>query len=161
MKACTPGFAIPPGSRIHLHQAFRRCPYAGMVSSRVHAYLLETGHTIVDRPEDADVHLVNSCGSDARQAARTHEALDRVAAVGGERTVAVLGCLVSIEASGVAAALGRFDRSARLDPRSLDRLDELFAQPTVPFADVQPSLHNEYVGNEFSEGWTHVLASTG
>ena len=68
--------AVSPGARVYLHQAFRCCPYAGTVTSQTHDYLVANGFVVTHDPLDADVHVVNTCGSDARQAALTWEVLD-------------------------------------------------------------------------------------
>jgi len=153
--------AVRPGARVYLHQAFRCCPYAGTVSSQTHDYLVANGYVITRNPLEAEVCVVNTCGSDARQAELTWEALAAIRANGPERAVVVTGCLVSIEPKALGAALAELPHHARFDPRHLSGLDEVFAPSVVPFADVQPALHNEYAGNDFAEGWLHVLASTG
>ncbi|MDP2314666.1 MAG: radical SAM protein [Pseudomonadota bacterium] len=152
---------IAPGARVHLHQAFRCCPYAGAISSRIHDYLAQNGYTLVADPADADVHVVNTCGSDARQASLTYDALAAIRARTPAAAVVATGCLVSIEPGALAAAMAPFARAARFDPRHLAGLDDVFAPTNVAFDAVSPSLHNAYTGNDFSEGWAHVLASTG
>jgi tRNA A37 methylthiotransferase MiaB len=152
---------VAPGARVHLHQAFRCCPYAGTVSSQIHEYLEQNGYTLVADPKDADVQVVNTCGSDARQAALTWHVLEAVRVHRPDAAVVVTGCLVSIEPAALAEALAPFARAARFDPRHLPGLDTVFQPAVVPFDAVQPALRSEYTGNDFSEGWAHVLASTG
>ncbi len=151
---------VLPGTRVALHQAFRCCPFAGAVSSQVHDYLIANGFVLVEKAEDADVHVINTCGSDASQAQITWDTIEQVKGrVAGARVVA-LGCLVSIEPRRLTEALSGVGESARLDPRHTSGLDEIFGGP-VPFADVQPALRNEYVGNDFAKDWFHIVASTG
>ncbi|MBM4365526.1 MAG: phosphotransferase [Deltaproteobacteria bacterium] len=148
---------LPPGAKIYLHQAFKCCPYAGTVSSRVHDYLHANGFVVVDRPGGADAHVVNTCGSDARQAQLTWDALAALRPTG--KPVVALGCLASIEPRRLDTELSGLE-ALKVDPRHHDRLDAWFG-PRVAFADVPPSLHNAYRGNDFAEGWAHVVASTG
>jgi tRNA A37 methylthiotransferase MiaB len=151
---------VAPGTAVFVHQAFRCCPFAGAVSSQVHDYLRANGFRLVERPEDAAVHLVNTCGSDEAQARITWDTVAEVRRRTPGAGVVALGCLVSIDPRGISRALDGLAASARLDPRSTDRLDEIFGGP-VRYADVQPSLRNEYVGNDFAKDWYHVVASTG
>lgn len=152
---------VPPGSKVYLHQAFRCCPFAGATSGQVHDYLEQNGFVVVREPAQADVHLLNTCGSDAQQAALTWQVLHGLAGAPTPPTVVVIGCLVSIEPQQMAAELAPFPRSARFDPRHLSGLDAVFGAERVRVDDVQPALHNEYVGRDLSSGWFHVVASTG
>jgi tRNA A37 methylthiotransferase MiaB len=151
---------VRPGSRVFLHQAFRCCPFAGAVSSQVHDYLLANGFELVPDAEQAEVHVINTCGSDAAQAQITWNTVDEVKRRTPGAQVVALGCLVSIEPRRLREALEGVPGSARLDPRHTAELDGIFGGP-VAFADVQPALSNEYVGNDFSKNWLHILASTG
>ncbi len=153
--------AIAPGARVYLHQAFRCCPYAGAVSSRIHDYLAQNGYALVTDPAEADVHVVNTCGSDARQAALTYDALAGIQAHTPAAAVVVTGCLVSIEPTALRGAMAPFAQAARFDPRHLDGLDDVFRPATVGFDAVSSSVRNAYTGTDFSDGWAHVLASTG
>ncbi len=148
---------LPPGAKIYLHQAFKCCPYAGTVSSRVHDYLLGNGFRVVDSPAEADAHVVNTCGSDARQAQLTWDALAALRPT--RKPVVALGCLASIDPRRLDAELSGME-ALRVDPRHHERLDTWFKE-TLPFAEVPPSLHNAYRGNDFADGWAHVVASTG
>ncbi len=148
---------LPPGAKIYLHQAFKCCPYAGTVSSRVHDYLQANGFAVVDSPGEADAHVVNTCGSDARQAQFTWDALAALRPTA--KPIVALGCLASIDPRRLDAELSGME-AMKVDPRHHDRLDSWFKQ-AVPFAEVPPSLHNAYRGNDFAEGWAHVVASTG
>ncbi len=152
---------VVPGSRIFLHQAFRCCPYAGAVTSQVHDYLEANGFVVVADAESADAHLVNTCGSDARQAQLTWDVLQTLASRAPTAPVVTTGCLVSIDPRRLAVELAPFAQSARFDPRHLPGLDIVFGAERVRFDDVQPALHNEYAGNDLSAGWFHILASTG
>jgi tRNA A37 methylthiotransferase MiaB len=150
------GLSVAPGARVRIHQAFKCCPYAGMITSRIHDYVERNGLVVVGPSDPADVHVINTCGSDASQAQLTFDALDRA----GAEPVVVTGCLASIEPKRLLGALeGR--RHALFDPRNLDGLDEVFAHDAVAFDDVHPSLKNQYSGTEFATGWYHVGVSTG
>lgn len=152
---------IPKGTPVFLHQAFRCCPYAGMISSQLHDYLEQNGYVLAERPQDAKIQLLNTCGSDASQAALTWHTLEAIRREAPESTVVLTGCLVAIEPKATLEALATFPRSARFDPRHLPQIDEFFSPEVIAFGEVQPALHNVYSGNDFSEGWTHILASTG
>ena len=152
--------SLRPGARVRLHQAFRCCPYAGAVSSQLADYLEQNGLQLVDNDEEAEVHLVHSCGSDARQAALS---FDRLAALRaqGDAPVVLTGCLSRIDPRGVEAALAPFSTAARLGPSELGRLDALLGAPAVPWAAVRPGPTRPYAGNDFSDGYRHVVASVG
>ncbi len=151
---------VRPGTRVALHQAFRCCPFAGAVSSQVHDYLEANGFVLAANPDEAEVHIVNTCGSDAAQAQITWDTLAEVRRRTPEARIVALGCLVSIEPRRLAEALAGTPGSARLDPRHTAELDTIFGGP-VRYADVQPALRNEYVGNDFAKDWFHIVASTG
>lgn len=155
------GFTARPGSAVYVHQAFRCCPYAGMVTSQVHDYLEQNGFRVVARPSEADVHLINTCGSDAVEAQRTFDALDRVEREGPGRPIVVTGCLNSIEPKRLRERLAPLTSTAQLDPRNLDGLDEVFQPAVTGFDQVLPSLRNQYSGTDFANGWYHVGVSTG
>lgn len=151
---------VRPGTRVALHQAFRCCPFAGAVSSQVHDYLEANGFVLAANPDEAEVHVVNTCGSDAAQAQITWDTLAEVRRRTPEARIVAIGCLVSIEPRRLAESLVGVPESARLDPRHTAELDTIFGGP-VPFADVQPALRNDYVGNDFAKDWFHIVASTG
>ncbi len=152
---------MPPGTKVHLHRAFGCCPLAGAVGSRAHDYLERNGHIIVDDPKDADVQLVNTCGSDAGKAQLTYDAIDRVRAVAKDSAVVAIGCLASIEPNRLDEATRDLRRRALLDPRRLDRLDTIFAPEVVRWEEVPTSLVNRYSDNPLASGWYHVTVGTG
>jgi MiaB/RimO family radical SAM methylthiotransferase len=155
------GFVVPAGAKVYVHQAFRCCPFAGMVTSQVHDYVEHNGYEVVTDPAIAEVHVINTCGSDAEQAQLTYDAIGRVRQAAPGAPVVITGCLASIEPKRLQAALADAPHSALLDTRSMDGLDELFAHDTIGFEQVQPSLRNQYSGTEFSTGWYHIGVSTG
>ncbi|HMV68112.1 MAG TPA: radical SAM protein [Myxococcota bacterium] len=155
------GFEVEAGSRVYVHQAFRCCPFAGMVTSQVHDYVELNGYEVVTDPAIAQVHVINSCGSDAEQSQLTYDAIQRVRRAAPDAPVVVTGCLASIEPKRLLAALSDAPHSALLDTRAMDGLDELFVHDRSKFEQVQPSLRNQYSGTEFSAGWYHVGVSTG
>lgn len=156
------GFAVPRGAGVFIHQAFRCCPYAGMVTSRIHEYVERNGYSVVDDPLNADVFVVNTCGSDAEQSQLTYEAIRAARRVKPDVPVVATGCLNSIEPGPLRAALMDTPHHAMLDPRNLDGLDDLFEHDRIAFDSVHPSLQNRYAGTEFAErGWYHVGVSTG
>ncbi|GDX81385.1 hypothetical protein LBMAG42_31960 [Deltaproteobacteria bacterium] len=152
---------MQPGSRVFLHQAFRCCPFAGAVSSQVHEFLVQNGYEVTTNAAEADVHLLNTCGSDASQAELTWHALQTIAQKAPHAEVVVTGCLVSIEPKRLAEELRPFASTSRLDPRHMDGLDQVFGATTTPYADVQPTLRHDYQGNDFASRWQHIVASTG
>ncbi len=150
--------AIAPDTRVRIHQAFRCCPYAGAVTSRLHAWALANGCVLDDA---ATLHIVNTCGSDARQAAMTTDALAAIHAAGGPDTrVIVTGCLVAIDPAVVRAGLAPFAQSARFEPRRLNELDDVLTTRAVRFDDVHVT-EARYSGNALAQGWTHVVTGTG
>ena len=108
---------MQPGSRVFLHQAFRCCPFAVAVSSHGQELLIQNGYEVTTNAAEADVHLVNTCGSDASQAELTWHALQTIAERSPGAEVVVTGCLVSIEPKRLAEELRPFATTARLDPR--------------------------------------------
>lgn len=150
-----------PGSRVFLHQAFRCCPFAGAVSSQIHEFLVRNGYEVTSKADEAEVHLVNTCGSDASQAELTWHALQTIAQKAPGSEVVVTGCLVSIDPKRLAGELRPFASTARLDPRHMAGLDQIFGAPHIAYADVQPTLRHEYQGNDFASRWHHIVASTG
>lgn len=148
-------------TRVHLHQAFRCCPFAGAVTGQMHEFFVQNGLTLVDDPDAADVHVINTCGSDAAQAELTWATLRRLAPRAGAVRVVVTGCLVSIEPRRLATELAPFGPSASFDPRHMDGLDAVFGPVRARYADVQPTGQTVYRGNDFEAGWHHVVASTG
>lgn len=155
------GFEVPPGSSVYLHQAFKCCPYAGMITSQIYDYLERNAFTLVEDPALADVQLINSCGSDSRNAAQTFDAVASVRDLAPGTPIVVTGCLNSIEPKAVARSLEGVADTAMLDPRHLSGLDELFKPAVVPFDSVRTSLKNRYAGTAFSDHWYHVGVSTG
>ena len=155
------GFAVEPGAKVFIHQAFKCCPFAGMVTSQVHDYVEKNGYVVVDNPSIAEVHLINTCGSDGEQAQLTYDAIDRVKREGPRRPVIVTGCLTSIDPKRIVASLDGVEHTGLFDPRNMSGLDEVFGHDTAHFEAVPPSLRNRYSGTEFSDSWFHVGVSTG
>ncbi len=155
------GFQIPPGSTIYVHQAFKCCPYAGMITSQIHDYIERNHFHVADDPALADVQLINTCGSDARNAKQTFDAITLVRDQAEGTPIVVTGCLNSIEPKQLTQALDGVADSAMLDPRNLNALDEMFRPTVVKFDSVRTSLKNRYAGTAFSDHWYHVGASTG
>jgi len=150
---------LAPGSRVRLHQAFRCCPYAGLVYSQIADFYEQNGMTLVEDDATADLHVVHSCGSDAAQSDISY---DRLRALGGTRAGVVLtGCLSRIEPRRVEAALAPFEAAARFGPPELSQLTQTLSTPRVAWDDVLPTPTRPYGGNDFSEGYRHVLASIG
>src|SRR5688572_10750746 len=97
---------VKSGAKVHLHQAFKCCPYAGAVTSQIHDFLEKNGYTVMRGPEGADVHVINSCGSDARLAQMTFDAIERIGTRSQETApVVVTGCLCGIERARLETAL--------------------------------------------------------
>lgn len=146
---------------MYLHQAFKCCPYAGMVTSQIHDYLERNKCVVVDDPALADVQVINTCGSDARNAQQTFDSIALVRDQAPGTPVVITGCLNSIEPKAVARALEGVADSAMFDPRNLGGLDEVFKPSVIPFDSVRTSLKNRYAGTAFSDHWYHVGVSTG
>jgi len=110
---------------------------------------IEANHCVVtEDPVGADLHLVNTSGSDARQAALTWDHLRNVYS---EQPVILAGCLVSIDPEGVRAALAPFPRNVRINPRQLVELDRLLEQPKVSFDQIH-RVEGRYSVNNLSSG---------
>ncbi len=154
-------FRVPRGSRVHILQAFACCPLAGAVTSRIHDYVEQNGHVLVDDPAEADVQIVNTCGSDAGKAQLTFDALARIRDAAPESALIVAGCLVNIEPKRLREATRAVERHALLDPRHLGSLDSIFQPEALSFERVPHSLRSRYGGNPLASGWHHVTVGTG
>lgn len=99
------GFVVPRGRAVYVKQAFKCCPYAGMITSQIHDFLEQNGYEVVDDPTIADAQLVNTCGSDAAQAQLTYDTIADVREQAPGSPIVIAGCLNSIEPKRIVAAL--------------------------------------------------------
>lgn len=161
MTATAPPPSIPPGVPVFVHQAFTCCPYAGVITTKIHDYLEANGHPVVDEPERAAAMVVNTCGFNA---SRSEQALRVIGLLRGRapgRPLVVAGCLTRIERERVTAALDGVD-SAMIGPREHAEFDRVFQPATVRFEDVRANEYKDrYCRRDPRLGLYQVLVSTG
>lgn len=157
-----PDFQIPSGSNVFIHQAFRCCPYAGLITSKIHDFVEANGYSVVDEPSEAAVQVINTCGYNET---RSQLALDAIATVRQESpdsAVVVAGCLTRILPQAVDDALVGVARQAVIGPRRLDDLDLIFAHDATSFEATPTHLHKDrYSHVDPRDGLFQVQVSTG
>ena len=154
---------VARGAPVFVHQAFTCCPYAALVTARIHDFLIHNGHPVCDHPEEASASVINTCGFNASRAEQALRAIHTVHHRAAGRPLVVAGCLTRIERERVREALsadgGRFEL---VGPGEHDRFDELFAPAERPFAGVRTHQYNErYSARDPRLGLYQVPVATG
>jgi MiaB/RimO family radical SAM methylthiotransferase len=158
----TAALGLATGAEIFVHQAFTCCPYAALVTARIHDFLEANGYRIGDDPGRAAASLVNTCGFNASRADQALAAIARIRRLAGDRPLLVCGCLTRIERDRLVEALGGPDRAELLAPGEQDRLDLLFAPVATPYARIRTHEYNErYSARDPRLGLFQVLVATG
>ena len=156
------GINVEQGARVFVHQAFRCCPYAAMITARIHDYLEANGFPVCDEPEEASALVVNTCGFNAgrsEQAVRTIGLLRRRAPAAA---VVVAGCLTRIERGRVRGALRGCAGCALIGPKEHEKFDDIFRPRAVPFGKVRTNLYKDrYSSKDPRLGLFQILVSTG
>ncbi len=153
---------LPAGAPIFLHQAFTCCPYAAIVTARIHDFLEVNGFQVCDQPEDAAAAVINTCGFNASRAEQALRAIRTVRRRAGDAPLVVSGCLTRIERERIQAALEGLSRTALVGPAEHGDFDRLFGAPHRPFARVRTHEYNErYSARDPRLGLYQVLVATG
>jgi len=153
---------VKQGAKVFVHQAFRCCPYAAVITSKIHDYLETNGFPVCDEPEEASALVVNTCGFNAgrsEQAVRTIGLLRRRAPAAA---LVVAGCLTRIERGRVRRALRGCASCALVGPKEHEKFDDIFRPRAVPFAKVRTNLYKDrYSSKDPRLGLFQILVSTG
>jgi len=161
MDRPTPTPPIADGAPVFVHQAFTCCPYAAVITSKIHDYLEANGHPVCDEPEQAAALVVNTCGFNA---SRSEQALRVIGLLRGrapDRPLVVAGCLTRIERERVLEAVGDTP-AALIGPREHAEFDRVFAPRSVPFEAVRANEYKDrYCRRDPRLGLYQVLVATG
>jgi len=153
---------LPRGSKVFLHQAFTCCPYAAIVTARIHTFLEANGYRICDEPADAAASVVNTCGFNGSRATQAVESIRAIRRRASRAPLVVSGCLTRIERDRLDRELDGGPRTACVGPGEDSRFDELFGAPEVPFARVRTHEYNErYSARDPRLGLFQILVATG
>lgn len=153
---------IAPGARVFVHQAFTCCPYAALITAKIHAFFEQNGCEVTDEPDHAALEVINTCGFNADRTERAVNAIGLVRERAPETPVVVAGCLTKIEGSRVRAALRGGPPSLLLGPHEHDQFDGLFDAPRAAFGDVQVNRYMErYSAGDPRLPLYQVLVATG
>ena len=145
-----------------MHQAFTCCPYAAIVTARIHEFLEGNGYRICDEPGDAAVSVVNTCGFNASRSDQAVRAIRVIRERAPGAPLVVSGCLTRIEADKLDGALEGAVRSERIGPGEDGRYDALFGAPRIPFSRVRTHEYNErYSARDPRLGLYQILVATG
>jgi len=155
-------FPIPEGSRIFVHQAFKCCPYAAMITSKIHDYLEINSYKICEKPEEAIAAVINTCGFNESRAIQAEKAIKLIRKRSPSIPLVVTGCLTVIEAQRVKKALEGCHAWAMIGPREMDVLDGIFEHKVIRFSCVNTNTYKErYSSKDPRLGLYQVLVSMG
>ncbi|MBW2262951.1 MAG: radical SAM protein [Deltaproteobacteria bacterium] len=153
---------VPAGARVFVHQAFTCCPYAAMITAKIHDYFEQNGCTISDHPEEAAISVINTCGFNA---SRSEQALRSIRAIrkrAPTSPLVIAGCLTRIERGRVQEALEGVPAWVMIGPGEHGTFDDLLASAVLQFDEVQSNLYKDrYSSGDPRLGLYQVLVSTG
>lgn len=153
---------IAPGSKIFVNQAFTCCPYAAVITAKIHDFFEANGCRVVDEPAEADLSVVNTCGFNASRSTQAIKTIAVLRKMAPTRPLVVAGCLTQIEPERVALAVDEAPAWLLVGPRDHDRFDELLVDRTRSFADVATNLYKDrYSSRDPRLGLYQVLVSVG
>jgi len=154
--------ALGRGAEVFVHQAFTCCPYAALITARIHDFLEVNGYRVGDDPRRAAASLVNTCGFNGSRASQAVDAIQRIRRMAGARPLVVCGCLTRIARARLDAAAGDAPGTTMVAPGQFERLDALFGPVEIPFGDVRTHRYNErYSARDPRLGLYQILAATG
>ncbi len=158
----TKRFVAPAGSPVFIHQAFRCCPYAAMVTSKIHDFLEANSYLICETPEESDIAIINTCGFNASRAEQGERVIELVRRRAPRAAIVVCGCLTVIERNRIQRVVRGAPRSAMIGPREPELFDEIFEHPSVGFERVRTNMYKErYSAKDPRLGLYQVLVSLG
>ncbi|MBK7579473.1 MAG: radical SAM protein [Myxococcales bacterium] len=162
MRHETPEFSIEKGANVFIHQAFACCPYAGLITSKIHDFVELNGYTVVDEPENAAVQVINTCGYNDTRSQLAYDAIQTVRDRNPEAAVVVTGCLTRIEHHKVKDSLQGVSRHAMLGPKHLEDLDLIFDHTLTSFESTPTAFHKDrYSSADPRDGLFQITVSTG
>jgi threonylcarbamoyladenosine tRNA methylthiotransferase CDKAL1 len=155
-------FRVKAGTSVFVHQAFRCCPYAAMITSRIHDFLEENGYSVCDEPEEAGAVVVNTCGFNASRSAQAVRTIRLLRKRAPDAPLVVSGCLTRIERGKVRSALKGCRQAAMIGPKELPMFDDIFLRGGPGFGEVRTNLYKDrYSSGDPRMGLFQVLVSTG
>lgn len=161
-KYAPPDFQVPTGQNVFVHQAFECCPYAGLITSKIHDFVELNGYTVVDEPADAAVHVINTCGYNETRSQRAFRAIETVREAAPDSALVVTGCLTKIAPNEVRGALEGVRRKAMLGPAQLDHLDTIFDHRLSTFEATPTAFQKDrYHVVDPRDGLYTIMVSTG
>lgn len=105
--------------KIFIDSARWECSPNLVICSRLHQYLIDNNHLVIDKPEESDYIIVNSCGVTDRGKNRTLNIVKKYTYLKQDHTSIILfGCLMDIDrevADGLNVITIGFKDSQRLD----------------------------------------------
>jgi len=153
---------VAPGAPVFLHQAFKCCPYAAMITAQIHDFFVANGHLVAEHPEQAELSVINTCGFNASRSSQAIAAIGVIRKRAPDQPVVVAGCLTKIERDRLGEALDGGPPWLLVGPGEHDQFNGLVAAPQPAFADVATNLYNEhYSRGDPRLGLFQVLVSTG
>jgi MiaB/RimO family radical SAM methylthiotransferase len=162
MKRSTKRFTVPAGSSVFVHQAFRCCPYAAMITSKIHDFLEQNSYRISEKPEDSDAVVINTCGFNASRAEQGERVIRLVRKRAPGIPVIVSGCLTIIERDRIREALRGVALSAMIGPKENERFDDIFVHGSGRFAEVRTNMYKDrYSSKDPRLGLYQILVSMG
>ncbi|MBW2525578.1 MAG: radical SAM protein [Deltaproteobacteria bacterium] len=153
---------LASGSKVFLNQAFTCCPYAAVITSKIHDFFEANRCEIVDEPADAVLSVVNTCGFNASRSTQAIKTIGVLRKMAPDSPLVVAGCLTRIEEQRVAEALAGAPAWLLVGPNDHRRFDELLPRLERPFAEVQTNLYKDrYSSRDPRFGLYQVLVSIG
>lgn len=155
-------FRIEPGARVFVNQAFTCCPYAAVITSKIHDFFEQNRCEISDHPRDAVLTVINTCGFNASRSQQAIKTIGAVRKMAPTSPVVVAGCLTQIEREQVRRALAGGPPSLLIGPHEHELFDGLLAERRVPFQSVRTNLYKDrYASRDPRMGLFQVLVSVG
>lgn len=153
---------LEPGSKIFVNQAFTCCPYAAVITAKIHDFFEGNGCAVVDEPAEAVLSVVNTCGFNASRATQAVKTIGVLRKMAPASPLVVAGCLTRIEAERVAGALDGAPAWLMVGPDEHERFDGLLPKHRLAFGDVQTNLYKDrYSSRDPRFGLFQVLVSIG
>ncbi|MFH2009440.1 MAG: radical SAM protein [bacterium] len=156
------GVAIAPGQSVFLHQAFTCCPYAALITAKIHDFFEQNGCEVTDDPEGSALQVINTCGFNEERSARAIKAIRQLQRRAPHTPMVVAGCLTRIEAERVRDPLSQGPPWRTIGPHEHGLFDTLLTQTRVAFEDVRTNRYMErYSSGDPRLPLYQVLVSTG
>lgn len=162
MSGSSAHIELSPGDAVFVHQAFTCCPYAAMITVRIHDFFEKNGCPVTDHPEDASLSVVNTCGFNASRSEQALRAIRVIRKRAPTRPIVVCGCLTRIERDRVREALSDTPAYRMVGPAEHDEFDRILPHASTPFDQIPANLYKDrYSSKDPRFGLFQVLVSTG